>query len=97
MDFLGMLLNCYGITIDPAKIKGLTEWPRELKNVKEIQKVFRVLSYQHPFILNFACFARPLITLLKKDTNFKWTLECQASLDTLINIVTSSPVLVALD
>ena len=36
MDFLGMRLNRDGITIDPRKIKGLTDWPRTLKNVKEV-------------------------------------------------------------
>jgi hypothetical protein len=97
MDFLGIRLNRHGITIDPSKIKGLTDWPRELKNVKEIWKILRVLGYQHPFILNFAHFARPLTNLLKKDTPFEWTPECRASLDTLIDIVTSSPVLVAPD
>jgi hypothetical protein len=54
MDFLGMRLNHHGITIDPSKIKGLTDWPRELKNVKEIRKVLGVLGYQRPFIPNFA-------------------------------------------
>jgi len=97
MDFLGMRLNRHSITIDPSKIKGLTDWPRELKNVKEICKVLRVLSYQRPFIPNFARFFRPLTNLLKKDTPFEWTPECCASLDTLIDIVTSSPVLVASD
>jgi hypothetical protein len=36
MDFLGMQLNREGITIDPGKIKGLMDWPRTLKNVKEV-------------------------------------------------------------
>jgi hypothetical protein len=40
-----MRLNCYSITIDPLKIKGLTDWPRELTNIKEICKVLGVLSY----------------------------------------------------
>ena len=97
MDFLGMWLNRDGITIDPRKIKGLTDWPRTLKNVKEVRKVLRVLGYQCPFILNFAHFARPLTSLLKKDAIFEWTPEHHASLDTLINIVTSSPVIVAPD
>jgi hypothetical protein len=97
IDFLGIRLNRHGITIDPSKIKGLTDWPRELKNVKEIRKVLGVLGYQRPFIPNFARFARPLMNLLKKDTPFEWTPECHASLDTLIDIITSSPVLVAPD
>jgi len=45
MDFLGMHLNHHGITIDSTKVKGLTNWPRELKNVKEIYKVLGVLGY----------------------------------------------------
>ena len=73
------------------------EWPRTLKNVKEVQKVLGVLGYQHPFILNFTHFAQPLTNLLKKDTTFEWTPECHASLDTLINIVTLSPILIAPD
>jgi hypothetical protein len=37
------------------------------------------------------------MNLLKKDTPFEWTSDCRASLDTLIDIVTSSPILVAPD
>jgi hypothetical protein len=92
-----MRLNCDGITIDPGKIKGLTDWPRTLKNVKEVWKVLGVLGYQCPFIPNFAHFARPLTSLLKKDTVFEWTPEHHASLDTLIDIVMSFPVLIAPD
>jgi hypothetical protein len=97
MDFLGMRLNRDSITINPGKIKGLTDWPRILKNVKEVRKVLGVLGYQCPFIPNFAHFARPLTSLLKKDAIFAWTPEHRASLDTLINIITSSPVIVAPD
>jgi hypothetical protein len=97
MDFLGIRLNCHGITIDPAKVKGLTNWPRELKNIKEIHKVLGVLGYQCPFIPNFAHFAHPLTNLLKKDTIFEWTSKCHTSLDTFIDIVTSSPILIAPD
>jgi len=97
MDFLGMRLNHDGITIDPGKIKGLTDWPRTLRNVKEVRKVLGVLGYQCPFILNFTHFAKPLTSLLKKDTTFEWTTKHRTSLDTLIDIVTSSPVLVAPD
>ena len=90
-----MCLNCHGITINPRKLAGIHEWPQTLRNVKEVWKVLRVLGYQRPFIPNFASFARPLTNLLKKDTIFEWTSECHQALDTLIDIITSSPVLVA--
>jgi len=35
------------------------------------------------------------MTLLKKDTPFIWTEDCAASLETLIEVITSHPVLVA--
>ncbi len=50
-----------------------------------------------PFILNFAGFARPLMNLLKKDTIFDWTHNCCQALDMLIDIITSSLVIIAPD
>ncbi len=92
-----MHLNHHSITIDPGKLTGIHDWPHTLRNVKEVRKILRVLGYQWPFIPNFAGFARPLTNLLKKDTIFEWTPDCRQALDTLIDIVTSSPVLVAPD
>ncbi len=97
INFLGMHLNHHSITIDPGKLSGIHNWPHTLGNVKEVRKILGVLSYKWPFIPNFAGFARPLTNLLKKDTIFKWTPNCRQALDTLIDIVTSSPVLVAPD
>jgi hypothetical protein len=97
INFLGMRVNCHGITIDHNKLAGLCNWPRTLGNVKEVRKVLSVLGYQRPFIPNFAGFTHPLTNLLKKDAIFDWTPECCQALDTLIEIVTSSPVLVAPD
>jgi hypothetical protein len=37
------------------------------------------------------------MNLLKKDTTFEWTPECRTSLDTLIDIITSSPILITPD
>jgi hypothetical protein len=97
INFLGMRLNQDSITIDPGKIAGLRDWPRTLRNVKEVRKVLGVLGYQRPFIPNFAHFAQPLTNLLKKETPFHWTIKCRQALDSLIEIITSSPVLVAPD
>jgi RNase H-like domain found in reverse transcriptase len=52
-----------------------------------------VLGYQWPFIQGFTHLAQPLTQLLKKERKFKWTEECTATLDKLIKIVTSNPVL----
>src|SRR5580693_5606012 len=36
MDVLGWLVEDGNIKIDPAKVAGIAEWPRELKSVKEV-------------------------------------------------------------
>jgi hypothetical protein len=50
MDVLGWLVEDGNIKIDPAKVTGIAEWPRELKNVKEVQSTLGVLGYQRAFI-----------------------------------------------
>jgi len=36
MDVLGWLVEDGNIKIDPAKVARIAEWPRELKNIKEV-------------------------------------------------------------
>jgi hypothetical protein len=97
VDFLGVRLGHGQITIDPSKIAGIKEWPRILKSVKEVRSTLGVLGFQCPFISGFADIAKPLTSLLKKNLEFKWTQECSTALETLINIVTSEPVLIPPD
>jgi len=93
MDLLGWQVKNREIRIDPNKIMGLKNWPRELRNIKQVQSILGILEYQQPFIRGFAKLAWPLTKLTKKDKIFEWTEECRSTLDTLINIVMSEPVL----
>ena len=93
MEILGWQVGAGGIRIDPSKIAGIQEWPRQLKDVKQVRSTLGVLGYQRPFIKNFAAIARPLHDLTKKDTPFEWTQECTDALEQLIQAVTSEPVL----
>ena len=73
MDVLGQLVEDRNVRIDQAKVTGITEWPRELKSVKEVQSTLGVLGYQRPFIRGFAHIAKPLTELTKKKIHFEWT------------------------
>jgi RNase H-like domain found in reverse transcriptase len=97
MDALGWLVEDGNIKIDPAKVAGIAEWPRELKSIKEVRNTLRVLGYQRPFIRGFTHIAKPLTELTKKKKPFKWMQECTDALEKLINIVTSEPVLACPD
>ena len=93
MEILGWLVGGGTVRIDPAKVKGISEWPRDLKSVHEVRSTLGILGYQRPFIQGFATIAKPLTNLTKKDTPFEWTPECRKALDTLIEWVTSDPIL----
>ena len=71
MEILGWQVGVGGIRIDSSKIAGIKEWPRQLKDVKQVRSTLGVLGYQRPFIKNFAAIARPLHNLMKKDTPFE--------------------------
>jgi hypothetical protein len=93
IKFLGWLITPNGITVDPAKVAGLAEWPRQLQNVKELRCTLGILGYQHPFIRGYAQLAKPLMDLTRKGVVFKWEEHYTEALDKLIYIVTTAPVL----
>ena len=93
MEILGWLVGGGRVCIDPAKVQGISEWPRTLHLVEEVRKTLGVLGYQRPFIQGFASIAKPLHDLTKKGTQFNWTQKCTDALDELIKRVTTEPVL----
>ena len=94
VDFLGVRLGHGQITADPSKVAGIKEWPRNLYSVKQVRSTLGVLGFQRPFIPGFAQIAKPITDLLKKGAEFRWTQGCTNALNQLINIVTSSPILI---
>jgi hypothetical protein len=54
-------------------------------------------SYYRRFIEGFSKIARPMTALLAKKVEFKWTLACQKSFETLKEKLTTAPVLILPD
>ena len=94
MDFLGVHINKDGVTIDPAKIAGITEWPEEITTVKGICAILGICSYHRMFIPRFSFIAAPLFKLTRKDVPFVWDEECRQAVRNLKKAVTTAPVLV---
>src|SRR6266851_4835899 len=70
IKFLGWLVTQEGITIDPSKAEGLAQWPRQLKNLKELRHTLGILGYQRLFIRGYAQLAKPLTELMQKGVPF---------------------------
>ena len=82
-----------GVAVDPAKVSAVTEWESP-KNVKEVRSFLGLAGYYRRFIENFSKIAKPMTELLKKDTKFIWTEECEASFQELKKCLVTSPVLI---
>ena len=95
--FLGFLVTNRTTHIDPSKINGISNWPWELKLVKQVRQILDVLGYQRAFIRDYTQLARPLYDLLKKGAQFKWMEACRKSLNNLIYQITKDPILLLAD
>ena len=94
MDFLGVRILKDSVTVDPAKVAGLGEWPREIKNVKGARSFIGVVGYHRMFVPNFSEITAPITKLFGKDVDFTWGPEQRAAQEELIYRVTHAPVLV---
>ena len=78
VGFLGHVMLGEGIAVDPTKVQSVTDWLAPT-SVGEIRNFLGLVGYYRRFIENFSTIAKPMTELLKKDTKFKWTDECEAS------------------
>ena len=78
VGFLRHVISGEGIAVDPTKVVIVTNWEAPT-SVGEIRSFLGLAGYYRRFIENFLKIAKPMTDLLKKNTKFKWTEECEAS------------------
>ncbi|KIK13741.1 hypothetical protein PISMIDRAFT_17785 [Pisolithus microcarpus 441] len=92
VEFLGMIMGVDGIKMDESKVKAIREWPTPTK-VKSIRVFLGLANFYCHFIKDFACIARPLNDLTRKDQLWTWQEEQQRSFEVLKEAFTSAPIL----
>jgi len=93
VGFLGHVVSGEGIAVDPSKVEAVTEWIAPT-SVTEIRSFLGLAGYYRRFIESFSKIAKPMTELLKKDTKFIWTEECEASFQELKKRLVTAPVLI---
>ena len=78
VTFLGHVVSKDGISVDPHKIEAILKWQKP-KTVKEIRSFLGLAGCYKKFVKDFSKLARPLTTMAKKDTPFRWTKLCEKS------------------
>ncbi len=87
INYLGYVISDAGIQPNPEKIKCIKNFPAPT-NVKQIQQFLGLTGYYRRFINHYSDLMKPLTLLLKKDTPFQWSKECENSFQKLITLLT---------
>jgi hypothetical protein len=94
--FLGHIINRDGLAVDPKKVVAILDW-KAPKDVRRIKSFIGMAVYYRRFIEGFSKIAGPMTALQAKQVEFKWTIECQESFETLKKKLTTTPVLILPD
>jgi reverse transcriptase-like protein/integrase-like protein len=92
VEYLGIIIRQGKVEMDPVKVKGIAKW-LTLMTVKDVCSFLGFCNFYRSFIANFSAVAHPLNDLTKKQQQWNWTDEEQASFDTLKDLCSSYPVL----
>ena len=85
-----MIIEEGRISMDPGKLKGISEWP-------QTRGFLGFGNFYRRFIRHFSEIAKPLNDLLKKDVKFEWTPACKKAFEELKKRFTEEPVLIMPD
>ncbi|TYK05232.1 pol protein [Cucumis melo var. makuwa] len=96
VSFLGHVVSSEGVSVDPAKIEVVTNWPR-LSTVSEICSFLGLAGYYRRFVEDFSRIASPLSQLTRKGTPFVWSPACESSFQELKQKLVTTPVLTVPD
>ena len=78
--------------MDPSKIEAVSSW-QALTNVTEVRSFLGLAGYYMWFVKDFSKIAKPMTSLMKKTTKFKWDEECARAFEELKRRLTTAPVL----
>ena len=92
LHYLGHLLTTYGITPQTERIKAISEM-RPPTNQKRVREFLGMVGYYRKFISRFADAARLMTKLIRKETKFGWSDDCQSGFKYLKTCLTESPIL----
>ncbi|CAN4097672.1 unnamed protein product [Withania somnifera] len=77
--FLGHVVSKAGVSIDPAKVRVVRDWPRPT-TITEIRSFVGLAGYYWQFVEGFSTIAALLTALTRKNIAFRWSEECERAL-----------------
>lgn len=88
MSFLGLVVSVGGVSMDPAKVQAVMEWPTPTSR-KEVQRFLGFAHFYRKLIHNFSSVAVPLLlpshTLTSSKVQFFWSPQAEVAFQRLKN------------
>ena len=96
VEYLGHAVDKEGLRSLPDKVKAITD-ARSPTNVTELRAFLGIIQYYARFLPNLSTELSPLHALLKEQTPWCWTTECQTAFQRTKQLLTSASVLTHYD
>ena len=96
IQYLGHVIEENEVRPMKDNLVAIKEFPVP-KNKKNVRQFLGKINFYHKYIPQASKTLEPLHKLLRKESAFNWTEECQRTFDRLKNYLTSAPVLAIFD
>ena len=94
MNYLRFILLKDRLTMDPAKVQTIQDWPEPRKiMIKDIQSFLGFANFYRRFISNYSDIVVPLTRLTRKGTQWNFSDAARKSFNTLKSAFVSAPIL----
>ena len=96
VDYLGHTVGQGQVKPIMAKVEAISKFPPPT-NRKQLMRYLGMIGFYRKFCSNFATVVQPLTHLLRKDSKFIWSENCQNAFENSKSLLINSPVLITPD
>lgn len=93
ITYVGFIIDKHGLHPDPSKIKAIVDAPPPT-DLTQLRSFLGLVNYYAKFIPRFSSMLHPMHQLLRKNSSWIWSNECQSSFQSVKSAILSSDVLV---
>ena len=96
VEFLGHVVSADGVKVAVDKVDAVSFWSTPIC-VREVQGFLGLANSYRRFMKGFAAIAKPLTNLTRKDKDFTWGTEEEATFNKLKEALIGAPILQVFD
>ena len=89
---MGHIISQDGVATDPDKTT-IVETSPVPQNVSNVRSFLGITGYYRRYVNKYSQIAEPLTNLMRKNTPFVWSKDCQQSFETLKQKLVETPIL----